>query len=66
MAIMKKRGLLGISVPIDEERKLEQMAVAVKLSKTELARAMFRAGQIVFKENPQLVLTYVPTSRTVD
>ena len=57
MAIMKKRGLLGISVPIDEERKLEQMAVAVKLSKTELARAMLRAGQIMFKENPQLVLT---------
>lgn len=63
---MAKRGLLGISVPKDEERKLEQMASKVKLSKSELARAMFRAGQIMFKENPQLVLTYVPTSRTVD
>ncbi len=51
---------------MNEELKLEKMASKVKLSKTELARAMFRAGQIMFKENPQLVLTYVPTSRTVD
>jgi hypothetical protein len=59
-------GFLGITVPVNEELKLEKMASKVKLSKTELARAMFRAGQIMFKENPQLVLTYVPTSRTVD
>ena len=63
---MAKRGLLGISVPVAEEKKMEQMAAKVNLTKTELARAMFRAGQIMFKENPQMVLTYVPTSRTVD
>jgi len=64
--IMAKRGLLGISVPKDEELKLEQLASRVKLSKSELARAMLRAGQLVYKENPQLVLTFVPTSRTID
>lgn len=63
---MAQRGFLGITIPKTEDEKLEQMAATVKLPKAQMARALLRAGQIMFKENPQLVLTYVPTSRMVE
>ncbi len=61
-----KRSLIGISIPETEEIRLEEMAVKVKLTKSELARALFRAGQILYKEDTNLVLSYVSSSRTVD
>ncbi|MFB3764846.1 MAG: hypothetical protein ACE14P_06305 [Methanotrichaceae archaeon] len=64
--IMAKRGFLGISVPLDEDRKVEELAKSQKLGKASMARALMRAGQLMFKENPQLVLTYASFTRTTD
>jgi hypothetical protein len=58
--------MIGISIPETEDERIGQMAAQVKLTKSELARAMFRAGQILYKENTNLVLSYVSTRRTID
>jgi hypothetical protein len=61
-----KRGFLGFGVPVEEDEKLEQMAQSMKLQKASMARALLRAGQVMFKENPQFVLAYAPFTRVVD
>lgn len=62
MQASKNRGLLGITIPMEEEMKLEEMASTVKLTKTELARAMLRAGKTVFEQNPEHVLALTKVS----
>lgn len=59
MQASQNRGLLGITIPMDEEMKLEEMASTVRLTKTELARAMLRAGKAVFEQSPEQVLALV-------
>jgi hypothetical protein len=61
-----KRGFLGFGIPVEEGKEVEKMAESMKLQKASMARALLRAGQILFREDPQLVLTYAPFTRTVD